>query len=301
MSHVVLSIHIGIARLHRGELGVAWANLSEAISYMAKVEPGDRQLCGGAEMEVPVLAYAARVRVVQGFLDEAEALVKLSLAIAEKMDHAPTLAWALQMAAWIATVKGEFEQAAQMSLRVLEISDELGIKTRSATGTFYRGYALVATGGHAEGASLLHAGYSQWATFGGKFHCTEYAAYAANVLVDAGLREEALKFVLLGEKVQEESDERFFQAELLRLRGRLCELDGNGLAAADCYRRSIDAAVLQGAKLLSLRAATNLAGLPQSIGRGGEGLEILQSTYGRFGEGFDFPDLIKARSILQSL
>ena len=55
----------------------------------------------------------------------------------------------------------------------------------------------------------------------------------------------------------------------------------------------------QGALLYSLRAATLLARLCQSQGRADEADAALRPIYARFTEGFDFPDLIDARALLE--
>ena len=119
------------------------------------------------------------------------------------------------------------------------------------------------------------------------------------MLLDAARRGEATEFLLAGEKTQGETDEKWQSAEFLRLRGRLAELDGDRSGAETAYRLAIETAERQGASLFVLRAATALAKLCRSHGRTGEADVVLQSIYDRFVEGFDWPDLVRARAVLE--
>ncbi len=83
------------------------------------------------------------------------------------------------------------------------------------------------------------------------------------------------------------------------MRGRLAELDSDRAGAETAYRQAIEIAEHQGALLYALRAATLLARLCQSQGRVGEADTALRPLYARFTEGFDYPDLVRARAVLE--
>ena len=57
----------------------------------------------------------------------------------------------------------------------------------------------------------------------------------------------------------------------------------------------------QSAKLWELRAAISLARLRHNQGRRAEARDLLAPVYGWFTEGFDTPDLIEARALLDEL
>ena len=148
---------------------------------------------------------------------------------------------------------------------------------------------------------MLREGYSGWVTFGGRQASTSIAAGTAEVLLDAGRRDEATEFLLAGEKTLQETEEKYQAAPLLCLRGRLTELDGDTAAAETAYRQAIAIAEQQGALLFSLQAATACARLCQREGRVHEADALLRPIYERFTEGFDYPDLVRARAVLESL
>ena len=97
-----------------------------------------------------------------------------------------------------------------------------------------------------------------------------------------------------------------YQAELYRMRGELL-LARDGLAAAgdalDCFRRALALGLEKGALAWELRAAMSLVRLRQSQGNAylGELHEArchLRELYGRYTEGFAFPDLREAATMI---
>lgn len=148
------------------------------------------------------------------------------------------------------------------------------------------------------GLQMMRAGQAQWKAFAGRFSSSLRAARAAEVLIDAGHREGAMEFILDGEATCTETEEKWQTADLMRLRGRLAELDGDGAEAERRYREAIATAERQGAKAFCLTAATALARLLQAQGRSAEADAALRPIYERFTEAFDWPDLKRAKAVL---
>jgi predicted ATPase len=96
--------------------------------------------------------------------------------------------------------------------------------------------------------------------------------------------------------------EPWWTSELHRLSGemRLQLGDQNGVAE-HCFQRALDVAGAQGARPLELRSAMSMARLWQQQGKTEESHAILQQVYGLFSEGLDTPDLLEARTLLESL
>ncbi len=74
-----------------------------------------------------------------------------------------------------------------------------------------------------------------------------------------------------------------------------------GEEAEACFRHAIEVARGQEARSWELRATTSLARLLREQGRGAEGREMLAAIYGWFTEGFDTPDLVEAKRLLEEL
>jgi predicted ATPase len=99
----------------------------------------------------------------------------------------------------------------------------------------------------------------------------------------------------------EGTGERQWEAEIYRVRGELLLVQGDEADAEASFHRAIEVARRQSAKSWELRATTSLARLWQKQGEREEARRILAESYGWFTEGFDTPDLIEARTLLNEL
>ena len=101
----------------------------------------------------------------------------------------------------------------------------------------------------------------------------------------------------------EQSEERWYEAEIYRLRGvLLLRQTGTPQAEAEAWlQRALEVARHQEAKSLELRAATSLARLWQRQGKRQGAYDLLAPLYNWFTEGFDTADLREARGLLDEL
>jgi predicted ATPase len=101
----------------------------------------------------------------------------------------------------------------------------------------------------------------------------------------------------------DETGERWFEAELYRIKGQLSltSPSANKAKAESCLERAIEIARSQDAKWWELRAATSLARMWAEQGERQRADELLTPVYGWFTEGFDTADLKDARALLEQL
>jgi predicted ATPase len=110
------------------------------------------------------------------------------------------------------------------------------------------------------------------------------------------LLDEALAFI-------DKTGERFWEAEVHRLKGGLllkCSMRNKAKAEA-AYNQGIKIARQQEAKLLELRAATSLARLWGENKKRDEAQALLAPVYDWFTEGFDTADLKEGKVLLDEL
>ncbi|MFZ2652946.1 MAG: hypothetical protein WA210_22830 [Burkholderiaceae bacterium] len=90
------------------------------------------------------------------------------------------------------------------------------------------------------------------------------------------------------------------RADFLRLQGalQLQRAAPDASSAEHCFQDAIEVAREQGAKSFELRAATSLATLWHQQGKREEARDLLGALYGWFTEGFETPDLQRAKSLL---
>lgn len=104
----------------------------------------------------------------------------------------------------------------------------------------------------------------------------------------------------------DETGERFYTAELFRLKGELLlqQVPADVRQAEICFERALDISRHQGTRgtrALELRAATSLARLCHEQARTAQAREILAPIYGWFTEGLDTQDLKEAKALLDRL
>ena len=92
-----------------------------------------------------------------------------------------------------------------------------------------------------------------------------------------------------------------FLPEILRLKGEYPASAGPVGRAEDLFRRSIDIARHQQAKMWELRTSTSLARLLQAHGDRNAARDLLAPIYNWFTEGFDTADLKEAKTLLGEL
>src|SRR5262249_4903233 len=108
---------------------------------------------------------------------------------------------------------------------------------------------------------------------------------------------------LLDEAIRtaELTNERFFEAELYRVRGEMLLSLGKKAEAEAALRRALTIAQQKQARWWELRAATTLAKHWHDEGKSPEAHSLLQPVSSRFVEGFDTRDLKEAKALLAEL
>ena len=128
-----------------------------------------------------------------------------------------------------------------------------------------------------------------------------YLGLLAEALAAAGDKEGARETISNALSMGETSGERWWEAELCRLRGELLRLCREEMDSEVWFQRSLNVSQRQGTKSLELRAAMSLARLWRDQGKVREARELLAPIYGWFTEGFDTRDLKEAKALLGEL
>jgi predicted ATPase len=154
-----------------------------------------------------------------------------------------------------------------------------------------------ARGGGNEIDSVL-AGLADIRASGSKEDLCYFHALGAEILLDAGRIESALELVATAIRDAELTGELWYLAELHRLQGRLCIASSPKRTeeAIREFKRSLQIARDQKARLWELRAAASLC---QLCPDDGEGRRALQSICDWFQEGSSLPDLKDARALIE--
>jgi predicted ATPase len=197
----------------------------------------------------------------------------------------------------------EREAVHERTEAMIVVAREQGFATWNASGPIWRGWLLAERGQQEEGIALMRQGLATWLATGTHLFRPYYLGLLAEACGKAGQAVEGLRLLAEALAAARKTGERFYEAELHRLMGKLLleEAPLNASEAEDFFSRALDVARRQQAKSLELRAAASLARVWGEQGRRAEARDLLAPVYGWFTEGFDTADLKEAKALLDQL
>jgi predicted ATPase len=185
----------------------------------------------------------------------------------------------------------------------LALATAQGFAQWVAVGTTLRGWALAMQGQGEEGLAQVREGIAALQATGAAINVPYYCTMLADVAAHLGHPEDGLQALAEAHTLVEQHEERWWEAEIHRLRGILLlrQTMPQQAEAEAWLQRALDVARRQEAKSLELRAAMSLSRLWQQQGKCTEARELLAPIYGWFTEGFDTTDLQEAKTLLAEL
>jgi len=283
----------GNAYFARGNFSAARFHLERALASSHRLD------LAHAQYPALSLTYLSSALFLLGYPDQARDRCEQALAEARR---APPLTLALTLDNTITLeVLRRDEQA------VREHADTLSCLAAEMENPFFLYVAMLARGWTVArrdqirgGIALMREGMDAiWAS-GMQVQAPYQLAQLAEAYRRMGDMREGLGCIGEAFARAEETGERWYDAELSRLKGDLLAAERPASAEA-CFRQAITIAQGQQAKLWELRAATSLARLWLDQGRRAEAHDLLAPVYGWFTEGFDTADLKDAKALLDDL
>jgi predicted ATPase len=153
------------------------------------------------------------------------------------------------------------------------------------------------------GMAQVRQGITAYRATGAALHVPYFCTLLADVCDHLGHPTDGLQALAEAHTLVEQHEERWWEAEVCRLRGALLlrQTGTSQREAEACFQRALDVARRQEAKSLELRAAMSLARLWQQQGKRNVAYGLLAPIYDWFTEGFDTADLQEARTLLDEL
>ncbi len=298
---------MGCNRLRATDLAAARAHLEQCIALYDREPPPDAHRFSGHDPKVCCLGHLARVLWLAGHPEQARSCAEAALGWAQSLSHPPTLALALTHAAWVHVLRQDHRRVDELARGVLALAGEYGLAYWTAIASVQRGWALAELAPGSEAVELLQRGIRSYCGMGAGTHEAAYRALAVQGYTRIGRLDDAHHELLQAFDALERHGERYFEAELLRLKGDLLlRRDGTGDPPPDhpdaerCFRSAVDIARRQQARSLELRAAVSLSRLLRGRERDAEARDGLAAVYGWFREGHDAPDLREAATLLDA-
>ncbi|MDH3599353.1 MAG: AAA family ATPase [Candidatus Tectomicrobia bacterium] len=290
---------LGSALFFQGEVATAHAYLTQGMAlYEAQRQHHSRSHTPVHDAGVGCCSYAAWCLWVLGYPAQALQKSHETLTLAQELSRPYYLAHALYFAALVHQFRREEHLTRERAEAAMAICAEQGYAHYLAAATILQGWAQAAQGQDEAGLAQLRQGLAAAQATGA------VRTYPSGLLAErywkGGQANEGLHLLAETLAVVDKNGERWWAAELLRLKGELLLQQAVPATsqAETCFRQALDIARRQQAKSWELRAAMSLNRLWRRQGKRAEARELLAEVYGWFTEGFDTADLQEAKALL---
>jgi predicted ATPase/class 3 adenylate cyclase len=287
-----------------GRIVEAREELERAVEMFGASEEADRLAAraAGQDAGVAMLAFAAWVLWILGQIDESVARMAAALERADTVQHAHTHAYVWYYASVLYALRGEPAIAKGYAERCLAISEQQGFRQWLGLARAVRGICAAMLDASAGRLDEVKTALDQYQRAGYQLGLTAQIVLLCPALLLRNESEAALEFIDHGLSIVSHNSERFFEAELYRLKARALLLRGGSDAEVESLLdQALRTARSQQARSLELRAATDLARVWRNRGKLIEARDALSSIYGRFTQGLDTQDLKSANTVLAEL
>src|SRR5262245_21669946 len=248
----------------------------------------------GSDLRAQNLIYFALSQALLGRIDQARALGDEAIEHARSVDHVNTLAYTLfHCGVWLRAILRETDALRRHGAELPDIAREHRLG-------FWR---AIATPFLLEGEEAERAVRTYRREFNGTLVVAQQLCHVADSYVATGRTGEATRVLAEARELMEQHGDVYWEPELLRVSGRLAAGEGRAapLEAVTVFEHALGLARERGARLLELRAATDLARLLVERGQPAEAQHALAPAYASFTEGFAAKDLAEAKAALDEL
>jgi DNA-binding SARP family transcriptional activator len=287
---------VGSTAFFSGDLTAARQELEETLRLFRADE--DRVLSDVLVSHIDVVARAWLTATLwlAGYPEQARSIAEAAIRLAKELAQPMGLAIVEAMLAATRVLGRDATGVAEAADLLMRLGEERGWELFSIFAQVYHGWLMARQGQATAGLAQMQAGIAAWRSAGILPGLPMLAASLIPVCLEAGRRAEGLAVADEMLQLCKQLPAAMCEAELHRLRGELMPEE-----AEACYRQAIENALRHGTRMWELRASVSLARLWHAAGRIDEARDLLGAVYGRFAEGFDTPDLIEARTLLNEL
>jgi len=256
----------------------------------------------GTDPGLNVLLYKIWALTFLGLPDRATRVSEQLLAELPGQGHAPTVASCGFFAkVWPKFLLGDLEACERDGVELTDYCAEKKVEQLRLLGSVYHACARVLRQPTQANITAIRAAIDAWQRSGAQIWDSVFLSSLAAASLAAGdvtgaeteLRE-AFAFV-------EQSGERFWLADLHRVEGRLALAAPERARAEACFLKSIEIARNQEARLLELRAATDLARLWRAAGSPNDPRALLEPILAAIEGGERSMDVRDARALLAEI
>jgi class 3 adenylate cyclase/predicted ATPase len=252
----------------------------------------------GADQGVAAHCFAALALVQLGRPDTALARTRAATELAELLADPYNLAYALFFETAVHWNRGDESAQESTAARVVAIAEEHEFELFVGLGRMFRAAARAFRSQDQPELQDLYEGSAIAAATGFRGGMPAFICLVAEAQRAAALTSEALATIATALDVSMQTGQRYWDAELYRIRGELQIELGDEREGAAQLERAADFARERGARWQELRATLALARFLHDHAASGRGQALLSPIYEHFEEGFATRELLAAAELL---
>ena len=295
----------GQAMIHlfTGRIADADKAMQRALKTFTAASESDRLAArsAGQDAGAACLAQMSWVLWLMGCSDSAVDRARLALERAKATAHPHTEAYACYYASVLHSLRGEPALADRFATRCLTLCEEHGFRQWLALSRAVRGINASMVQPSSAALEDVASALEEYCGSGYRLGITVLYAMQCRALLLVERHGAALETISKGLAMADQNGERFFEAELLRLKAKAVQATGESREDARSWlERALAVARAQGSRMLELRAARDRAALDIADGRREDAMALLAPLVASFTEGEGTEDLQSARALVRA-
>jgi predicted ATPase/class 3 adenylate cyclase len=298
---------LGLSLYYMGDLPAARDRLEAAVAAYVPERHHSNAFLTSQDVGVTARSVASMVLYLRGETELALERERDAVALASRLKHPFSQAYALGCAAWLDAYRQAPEAMAARATETIEVSTAQALGFWLVWGSIFAGRAIFDAGETTAGAKHIEEALSTYRGIGSGMVVPYFLALLAEVEAANGDAARALSRLDEARRLIEAGGEAFMAAEIERLDGEIRRAGGGAktreenVAIERLFRRAHDIAERQGNRIFALRAATSLASMLAARGERIEARQRLVAAIEAIPGRTETPDLARARDLLQSI
>jgi tetratricopeptide (TPR) repeat protein len=244
---------------HIGNFELAVDHFEKALALYDPVRHRDDSFLYALNPGVAMPCFAAWALWFLGRTDEAVKRMDEAVALAVELSEPHGLAHAQLFASVLYQFRGDHRMTQRYAEAVSELSQAHGLVLYGAMANVMKGWVLSEQGREEEGIERMRDGLAALEVTATALVRPHFLGLLAEALAKLGQLDEAWAQLDEATTIVSNNGERYYEAELYRLKGELLLKKNKRAEAEQCFKRSLEIAESQKAKSLQIRTEMTLA------------------------------------------
>jgi predicted ATPase len=243
---------------HRGNFELAMEHFEKALALYDPAQHRDDSFLYALNPGVAMPCFASWALWFLGFPEQSQERIEEALSLARELSEPHGLAHALLFATVLYQMRRDHRMTQHYAEAALEISQAHSLVLYHAMAIVVQGWTFTEQGRVREGIDRMREGLAALDATGTLLVRPHFLALLAEALAKVNQNEEALSLVDEAIATVNNTGERYYEAELYRLRGELLLSQRDHAGAEQSFKQSLAIAESQKAKSWQLRTSTSL-------------------------------------------